>query len=123
MLTETLVSSLILALIVASSFTLNTESLRALSRSKDKDSRMTEISSINENVRQEVSKWRQLPDDTGARYDMNEAVCGDNMAQLLLNDMQLKTPNTLIAKGHSVISRNQGFVDVTVYLPQSAWCP
>ncbi len=84
---------------------------------------MTEIHSINENVRHQVSKWRKLPDDTGAKYDMSKEVCGDDMAQLLLNDMQIKTPNSLVAKGHSVISKNQGFVDVAIYLPQSAWCP
>ena len=123
MLTETLVSSFILALIVASSFTLNTESLRALSRSMEKDRRMAEIHSINENVRQQVSRWRKSSDPTMDRYEMDASRCGDNMAQLLLNDMQIKTPNTLTAKGHSVISRNQGFVDVTVYLPQAGWCP
>jgi len=84
---------------------------------------MAEINAINENVRHEVSKWRKLPDDTGARYDMDASTCGDDMAQLLLDEMKINTPNKLTAKGHHVISHNDGFTDVVIYLPQSGWCP
>ena len=84
---------------------------------------MAEISAINENVRHEVSKWRRSSNQAMTSYDMDASLCGDNMASLLLEEMQIDTPNTLEARGRFVISKNDNFPDAVIYLPQSGWCP
>jgi Na+-translocating ferredoxin:NAD+ oxidoreductase RnfG subunit len=123
MLVETLTSSVILFLVVVASINSLVSSLDIFSRSKEIDRRMTEVHSINENVRQEVFKWRWSSDKMAEdQYTIEESDCGDNMAQLLLNERKIVTSAVLVAQGHSVIVRNDGFPDATIYLPQSAWC-
>ncbi len=85
---------------------------------------MTEVHLINESVRHEVFQWRRSSEKmTEDQYTIGESDCGDNMAQLLLDEKKIVTTSTLVAQGHSIIVKNDGFPNATIHLPQSAWCP
>lgn len=122
-LVEVLVSSFLLSLSVILSTTVFTQSLQTMTRAKAKDVRAAEVHSINENVRHQVSLWRKTDDVYGNVYDVDSAICDDNMAQRLLDDMKIQTPNILTAEGHAVLSHNDGWTTAVIYLPQSGFCP
>ena len=122
-LTEVLVSSFLLSLSVLLSTSLFTQSVHTIDGAKTKDKRAAEVHSINENVRHQVSLCRKTDGPYGTVYNMDPSICGNNMAQILLDEMRIQTPNTLTAEGHKVLSHNDGWTTAVIYLPQSGWCP
>ena len=121
-LVEVLVSSAIFSMIVLSSTSLFMKSMQTISKASSIDRRMAEVHSINENIRYQVSRWRMIDDAYLLKYDLSEEDCGDDMAQRLLDEMNIQTPNTLESDGHMVISYNEGFTPAYIYLPQSGFC-
>ena len=123
-LTEVIVSSMILSMIVLNSVSIYSKSMVTLGKSFTKDKRMAEIHAINENVKYQVSRWR-INDNAEyyLTYNITDEDCGDDMAQRLLDEMNIQTPNKLEADGHMIISYNEGFSPAHIYLPQSGFCP
>ena len=120
---EVLVSSFVLTTIVFYSTSLYMKYLMTISKASTIDRRMAEIHSINENIRYQVSRWRISDDPYYLSYNITEEDCDGNMAQKLLDEMNIETPNRLEADGNLVISHNEGYPPAFIYPPQVGFCP
>jgi hypothetical protein len=122
--TEVMVSSFLLGMIATLSLQISSSTGVAFRKSFDIDKRGTEVNRINELVRYEVSKWRMIGDPFYAiDYDITEADCGSNMAQIMLNEMAIESDGKLEADGRTLLVHNEGWPSAVIYLPQIGWCP
>ena len=124
-LTEVVVSSALLSFICLTTVYVSNSTSKAMKKSMDIDRRGVEVSRINSILASEVRKWRLIDDIYTLEYDISAEDCGPDMAQRMIDEMDLtsKTPNRIEADGRLLVSHNEGWPSIHIYLPQIGFCP
>ena len=122
MLTETMISSFLLSMIVVMSAKNFTSSLTVTSRASDINKKSIQTSIVNDDIRHQISLWRREGDIVHFSYDVNLDECTNNLAKVLLDEMDIDTTASLEPNGHTLTVR-QGDNATVLLLPQSGWCP
>jgi hypothetical protein len=121
-LVESLVSSLILTLIIVTGVKTFTSSILTTSKAQKIDKTSVEMSMMNDNVRHQVSLWRRESIGGMDSYNVSKDECTNNLAQVLLNEMDIETIAILEPYGHTLGVRYGDKNFTKILLPQSEWC-